>query len=160
MTKTTKAFILTLALAIILSFGWARKAGHEEEIIKPTEATATVTQAEAKVELPKKIPEKKLQALQATTTREQWLADLIACESQGNPKAINPKDRDGTPSYGLLQFKPSTFEMFSKAYGIEGELMDPEAQKAIVVRMMDDKSVVWENQFPACVRKLGRPPQP
>lgn len=160
MTKTTKAFILTLALAIILSFGWARKAGHEEEIIKPTEATATVTQAEAKVELPKKIPEKKLQALQSTTTREQWLADLITCESQGNPEAINPKDRDGTPSYGLLQFKPSTFEMFSKAYGIEGELMDPEAQKAIVVRMMDDKSVVWENQFPACVRKLGRPPQP
>jgi hypothetical protein len=49
--------------------------------------------------------------------------------------------------------------MFSKAYGIAGELMDPKAQTAIVIRMMDDKSVVWENQFPACVRKLGRPPQ-
>lgn len=155
MTKTKKAFILTLALAILLTFGWARKAGHEEEIIKIPEATVSVTKAEAKEEPPKEIPEKTLQK----TNREQWLADLIACESRGNPDAINPKDRDGTPSYGLLQFKPSTFEMFSKAYKIEGELMDPEAQKAIVIRMMDDKSVVWENQFPACVRKLGRPPQ-
>jgi len=162
MTKTKKAFILTLALAILLSFGWARKAGHEEEIIKLPEATVSVTKAEAKAELPKEIPEKKPEPVttRSETTREQWLADLIACESRGNPDAINPKDRDGTPSYGLLQFKPSTFEMFSKAYKIEGELMDPEAQKAIVIRMMDDKSVVWENQFPACVRKLGRPPQP
>lgn len=156
MTKTKRAFILTLAFVALVSFGWAEKAGHEEEIIKTTEATVSVTKTEAKVEeAPKQIPEVKLQ----TTTREQWLADLIACESRGNPEAINPKDRDGTPSYGLLQFKPSTFEMFSKAYKIEGELMDPEAQKAIVRRMMDDKSVVWENQFPACVRKLGRPPQ-
>jgi len=158
MTKTKKAFILALALAVLLTFGWARTAGHEEEIIQPTEATVSVTKTEAVVETPK-IPEKKLQTLQATTTREQWLAELISCESRGNPEAINPKDRDGTPSYGLMQFKPSTFEMFKKAYGIEGELMDPEAQKAIVRRMMDDKSVVWENQFPACVRKLGRPPQ-
>lgn len=159
MTKTKRAIILAIALAILLTFGWARKAGGvPEEIISIHEAEAIVTTAEAE-EIPepkaKEIPEIKLQ----TVTREEWLADLIMCESSGRPEAINPVDLDGTASYGLLQFKPSTFEHFKKAYGIEGELMDPEAQKAIVRRMMDDKSVRWEQQFPACVRKLGRPPQ-
>jgi hypothetical protein len=94
-----------------------------------------------------------------TPEQEAWLAKLELCESGGKESAINPKDRDGTPSYGLLQFKPSTFELFSKAYGIEGELMDPEAQRAIVRRMMDDKSVRWEKQFPVCVKSIiGKPP--
>lgn len=155
MTKTKKAIILSMALALLLTFGWAERAGHEEEIIETAEATVTVTKTEPEAEAPKPIAK----IVTASESREEWLAKLIQCESHGNPEAINPKDRDGTPSYGLLQFKPSTFEMFSKAYKIEGELMDPEAQKAIVRRMMDDKSVVWENQFPACVRKLGRPPQ-
>lgn len=90
--------------------------------------------------------------------REEWLRKLEMCESSGNPNAVNPEDLDGTPSYGLLQFKPSTFEFFSKAYGIEGELMDPEAQRQIVRRMMDDPSVRWERQFPWCIKKIGLPP--
>lgn len=155
MTKSKKAIILTIALALLLTFGWAQRAGGIQETIQSPEE-APVTQATTTEETPKKKPT--VQPILATD-RAAWLADLIQCESNGRPEAVNPKDRDGTPSYGLLQFKPSTFEMFSKAYGIEGELMDPEAQKAIVIRMMDDKSVVWENQFPACVRKLGRPPQ-
>lgn len=96
---------------------------------------------------------------QLSTEREEWLQKLIKCESSGNPMAINPVDLDGTPSYGILQFKESTFEAFSKAYKIEGELMDPEAQKAIVRKMMDDPSIRWEKQFPACVTKhIGWPP--
>jgi hypothetical protein len=90
--------------------------------------------------------------------REDWLAKLEMCESSGNPKAVNPRDLDGTPSYGLLQFKPSTFEMYSKRYSIEGELMDPEAQRALVRAMMDDERVRWHREFPACVERLGRPP--
>lgn len=93
-----------------------------------------------------------------TPEREEWLAKLEMCESSGRPEAVNPNDLDGTPSYGLLQFKPSTFELFQKKYEIEGELMDPDAQRAIVRKMMDDPSVRWENQFPACVKRLGRPP--
>lgn len=93
-----------------------------------------------------------------TADQEAWLKRLEMCESTGNPNAINPNDLDNTPSYGLLQFKPSTFAAFSKAYGIKGELMDPDAQRAIVRRMMRDKSVNWHQQFPACVRALGLPP--
>lgn len=156
MTKPQKAIILAIAAIALLTFGWAQREGTEENIPapEPTVVTTATTTEEA--------PKKKAPATQPVlaTDRATWLTDLIQCESNGRPEAVNPKDRDGTPSYGLLQFKPSTFEMFSKAYKIEGELMDPEAQKAIVIRMMDDKSVVWENQFPACVRKLGRPPQP
>jgi len=94
-----------------------------------------------------------------TAEQEAWLKRLEMCESTGNPNAINPNDLDNTPSYGLLQFKPSTFAEFSKAYGIEGELMDPDAQRAIVRRMMHDPSVNWHQQFPDCVRRLGLPPQ-
>lgn len=91
-------------------------------------------------------------------SQTRWLEDLVRCESRGDPAAVNPKDRDGTPSYGLLQFKPSTFEQFSKAYGIEGDLMDPAAQRAIVLRMMRDPSVRWGIQFPDCVKKFIGPP--
>lgn len=95
-----------------------------------------------------------------TPAQEKWLAALVQCESGGNPKAINPKDRDGTPSYGLLQFKPSTFRAFAKAYGITGVLMNADAQRAIVRKMMNDKSVNWLQQFPDCVKNhIGFPPK-
>lgn len=91
--------------------------------------------------------------------QETWLADLIICESHGNPEAINPLDRDGTPSYGLLQFKPSTFTGYRKQYGLkEAELMNPEAQKETVRHMMKDPNVNWYQLFPACTRRLGEPP--
>ena len=99
----------------------------------------------------------------ALVTRAQasWLDRLVACESGGDVHAINPKDRDGTPSYGLLQFKPSTFAYFSKAYGISSaDYMDPVAQRLIVEHMMHDRTVDWHQQFPACVDKLGLPPGP
>lgn len=137
MTKTKRTFILALSLATLLTLGHAERAGTEEEIIPTDKPKVYIKQ---------------------TDEREEWLSKLIMCESSGRPEAINEIDLDGTPSYGLLQFKPSTFELFSKAYGIEGELMDPEAQKAIVRRMMDDPSIKWEKQFPACVRRLGNPP--
>jgi len=163
MTKTKRAIILLVALATLLTFGWAQRAGgNDAEIIKtevPEAQAALTTAKEEEAKTPEKKEIVEVKTVLQTTTREAWLADLIMCESSGRPHAINEVDRDGTASYGLLQFKPSTFEMFSKAYGIPGELMDPEAQKAIVRRMMDDSSVRWENQFPDCVRKLGRPPQ-
>lgn len=157
MTKTKKAIILTIALVALLTFGWAQRAGGIGDTIQPSEEIPVTTATSTK----EKTEPKEATAIQPVLAEDRatWLAALIQCESNGRPEAVNPKDRDGTPSYGLLQFKPSTFEMFSKAYGIAGDLMDPEAQTAIVIRMMDDKSVVWENQFPACVRKLGRPPQ-
>lgn len=95
---------------------------------------------------------------QKLRARNEWLDKLVTCESGGRPGAINPMDRDGTASYGLLQFKPSTFAAYSKRYKIPGQLMDPVAQRSITLRMMDDPTVRWQNEFPACVRKLGLPP--
>lgn len=91
--------------------------------------------------------------------QELWLAALEYCESRGIPSAINPNDLDGTPSYGAFQFKPDTFDAFTDEYNLpERDLMDADAQRAIVRKMIRDKSVKWEQQFPGCVKKIGRPP--
>lgn len=97
--------------------------------------------------------------LRVEDAQELWLEDLIHCESRGNPNAVNPEDLDGTPSYGLLQFKPSTFTGYRTQYGLpDAELMDPEAQKETVRHMMQDPGVNWYQQFPACTQRLGTPP--
>ncbi len=88
-----------------------------------------------------------------------WLARLMDCESGIKSSAINPNDVDSTPSYGILQFKPGTFKHFAAVYGIEGELMDAEAQVAIAEQwLLGRDSIRWSGQFPACVRKIGTPP--
>lgn len=149
MTYKLKAAVILTALVVLLTLGWAQRAGGEDHEAVPAATTTPAVSRETGPAVPRG----------TTDEQEKWLADLEQCESRGNPGAINPEDRDGTPSYGLLQFKPSTFEMFAKAYGIEGELMDPDAQRNIVRRMMHDPSVRWETQFPDCVKKyIGRPP--
>lgn len=145
MTYSKKAVILVAALAALLAFGWAQKAESDIPSV-PAESLAVG-------------PIIAVEQIRATEEQEAWLKDLEQCESSGNPEAVNEVDRDGTASYGLLQFKPGTFAFFAKAYGIEGELMDPDAQRAIVRRMMKDPSIDWEWQFPDCVKKyIGRPP--
>ncbi len=91
--------------------------------------------------------------------QEIWLAVLEWCESRGFPDALNPIDKDGTPSFGAFQFKPDTFARYSKKYGIDGKLKDYNTQRAIVQRMIGDPEVIWEQEFPDCVRRYGRPPQ-
>ena len=106
-------------------------------------------------------------AYAATTTpatlsyaQKAWLGSLEWCESRGQPDAVNPEDSDGTPSYGILQFKPSTFDEFAKRYGIATTTgyMDPEVQEEIVTQMILRGDVNWSRQFPACTKKLGYPP--
>lgn len=56
------------------------------------------------------------------TTYNTSSVDLIRvakCESGLNPKALNPKDTDGLPAYGLYQFKKGTFLYFAKAANID-----------------------------------------
>jgi hypothetical protein len=93
------------------------------------------------------------------------LSDLIECESKWNPNAINPKDRDGTPSYGLLQFKPGTLYSEAKRYGIledieRGEIMnliyDPQVQIDVAIEMIKHNlhsEKFWLQQFPGCFLK-------
>lgn len=96
-----------------------------------------------------------------TYQQKAWLGALEWCESRGNPNAINPKDRDNTPSYGILQFKPKTFALYVKQYNLgvyPKGYIDPQGQEDIVTAMIIAKHVNWHQQFPDCVKKLGNPP--
>lgn len=90
-----------------------------------------------------------------------WLARLMQCESGLKSGAINPNDLDNTPSYGLLQFKPSTYAAGAKKYGLASttNYMSPEGQVAIVTGWILDGSATWSQQFPGCTAKLGPPPE-
>lgn len=94
------------------------------------------------------------------SAQQAWLGRLEQCESGGNPSAINPRDLDGTPSYGLLQFKPGTYYEFSKLYGLSTSTnyMDAPQQQEIVEQMIVRGGVDWHQQFPACTKRLGLPP--
>lgn len=90
-----------------------------------------------------------------------WLARLMDCESNIKSLAVNPNDLDNTPSFGILQFKPSTYAWGAKTAGLASttDYMNPEGQVAIVEHWILNGGVRWSSQFPACVKKLGNPPQ-
>ncbi len=107
-------------------------------------------------------------AYQLTHQQETWVSALEWCESRGNPTAVNPQDRDGTPSYYSFQFKPETFLAFGKLYGIlpsrtslsdvkDKLIKDTTLQRAITERMLLDLTLDLKGQFPDCVRTLGLP---
>lgn len=113
----------------------------------------------------------KAEQIQSKLTHKQevWLYALEWCESRGDLTAINPKDKDGTPSYYSFQFKPSTLKYYGQMYGlIEEEISNKvlmeklksyELQKSIVTEMILDPGIKWRQQFPDCVKKLGLPPK-
>ena len=104
-----------------------------------------------------------------THAQDVWISSLEWCESKAKPTAINPKDKDGTPSYYSFQFKPYTFKSYGELYGViekglsvekRAELIKSQPlQRKIVENMVNDKKVVWMQQFPGCVKKLGYPPK-
>ena len=93
-----------------------------------------------------------------------YLTMLRWCESQFRDESINPKDTDGTRSYGRFQYKPRTFLDFGKEYGILPEnttlswvkqnIMDGELQEKITVGMIKN-GVNLFGQFPDCHRRYG-----
>jgi hypothetical protein len=108
-----------------------------------------------------KLAEPKLKITDAQTV---WIHALEWCESSGKPTAVNPIDRDGTPSYGAFQFKPSTFWHFANKYDVGITMvsdahLDRDNQYEVVAAMVEHrKEIEWHNQFPGCVAKLGLPP--
>ena len=99
-----------------------------------------------------------------TVTPSDLLFEMKKCESAGNPLAVNPKDTDGTPSWGCLQFKPSTLKMYAERYGLadtenwewvdtQNFLYDCDFQSQIFLRMLKDPLVRFQNEFPACYKK-------
>lgn len=141
-----KKILWTVLVSGVLALIMALSVPNKVSYVKPAEALAEEEIVEIKVEL--------------NYQQKAWLGALQWCESRGNPKAINPNDRDNTPSYGILQFKPSTFNYYQARYGTDKGTgyMDPDAQTAIVEQMIIRNDVKWSQQFPECVRKLGKPP--
>jgi len=75
----------------------------------------------------------------------------IECESNFNPKAVNPKD----PSYGIAQFVPSTFYRYASVAGIENPDIDNTAQQIQLMAYMF--SIHQEHQW-TCWRNLFNTP--
>ncbi len=108
---------------------------------------------------------------QPTHAQTVWLHALEWCESGGNKNAINPEDKDHTPSYYSFQFKPSTFKAYALKYGIlkkedvdtsvklMEQLKNYNNQFQVVSSMINDKTIKWRSQFPGCISKLGLPPR-
>ena len=102
--------------------------------------------------------------------QEVYISALEWCESRGVQTAVNPKDRDNTPSYYSWQWKPSTFQEFGIQYGVlpKGTTLAQatEAMKSynlqlavISALVLDGRHVDWAQQFPDCTKKLGIPPR-
>jgi hypothetical protein len=157
--RAAKATAITVAIATIAAATWTILETRFAEVAQDT--TTPVAAATTTTETPRMAP--------LTHAERTWISALEWCESRGNKSAINPKDRDGTPSYGAFQFKPETLKWYGEKYDLIATntpitreiIMDRDLQLAILERMLRDKHVRWEQQFPDCVtRKIGRPPQP
>lgn len=93
----------------------------------------------------------------------EWLEKISMCESSNNPKAINLKDRDGTASYGLLQFKPNTFREYAEKYGIIGKeadldwimtiIWEEKIQKRLGYLILKNEPEKAKHLWPNCYRK-------
>ena len=86
---------------------------------------------------------------------------LAYCESTGNPKALNPHDA-GSPSYGLFQYKASTWKTYIRKYnlveGTDAELMrriyDADLQRELTKKILEEESGGWQHWY-TCSRKAG-----
>ena len=111
-----------------------------------------------------------IKTLVLTHEQETWISALEWCESRGKSTALNPKDKDGTPSYSNFQWKPPTLLYYGKLYELIHEektlkdvpelLKDYELQRNILRNMVLDKEVKWSQQFPDCTKRfVGLPPK-
>ena len=68
-----------------------------------------------------------------------WLEQLAKCESGINEKAVNPKDSDNLPAYGLFQYKTGTWEYFQEEMGVSGlDIMSGEDQLRVTKWAMEN----------------------
>ena len=155
-TKQKKAVITIIALSVALVIG-----------VGMSKSTSTVESTEP--ETVQEIEKPTAYQIELQHRRETWISALEWCESRGKNDALNPEDRDHTPSYSNFQWKPSTLLGFGKKYGLIATsttlaeipelLKDYELQRNTVRHMIDDPEVNWLQQFPDCVRlKVGFPP--
>jgi hypothetical protein len=84
----------------------------------------------------------------ATTTiailpEDPLISCLIKHESSGNEKRINPRDSDGNPAYGLLQFHEDTFrEWCVQKYGFDDDIFSGKIQY-YCAKLMIGEGQLW-----------------
>lgn len=78
------------------------------------------------------------------STREV-IVELMKCESTNGLNRYNPKDNDGLPKYGILQFGLDTFKeqsilykMLSKNADFQSLIWDDTLQITLATKMIDD----------------------
>ena len=87
------------------------------------------------------------------TDHEKLIDCLIQYESRGNENAINPKDIDGRPKYGLLQFDARTFDRYCvQKYGLPDDIFNGEVQKYCCMRMISDGQARQWGTLGYCLR--------
>ncbi len=83
------------------------------------------------------------------------IREVALCESGISAKALNPKDTDGLPAKGLLQFKDKTFYKWAKLAGIENPSIWNPLQQIILYRWADEQGL--ERHW-GCWRSLSKNP--
>lgn len=142
-----RIILLTIILATMMIFS----------LLKNQKVLAPVVEASAPIHY------------QPTHQQEVWRYVLEWCESRGVQTAVNPNDRDNTPSYYSFQWKPSTFRYFGEKYGLiekgltSEEIMEKMKDYGLQVLILNEmigerEKINWTQQFPDCVRKYGPPP--
>jgi hypothetical protein len=81
---------------------------------------------------------------------ETLIGKLCNCESGNRANIINPNDK-WSPSYGILQFKKPTYQIFCiDKYGFDDDIMNPDNQKQCANKMIQenfDNVLNWFNCY-------------
>lgn len=82
-----------------------------------------------------------------TDNLKETLHKLALCESGDNEKAINPRDTNGLPSFGLFQFQKTTFQE-----NCEGDIFSRTDQTNCAAKLIKQgEAWRWYN----CASKIG-----
>lgn len=97
---------------------------------------------------------------------DEWIEKLAFCESSNNPLAVNPRDRDNRPKYGLFQFDFETWKFYIKKYKLFNYANWEESDwwnaifsdyhQRVVLNEMIKHGVNLSQEF-GCIRKIGLP---
>jgi len=95
---------------------------------------------------------------------EDLFKKIVQCESSGKILAINPRDKDGTASFGILQWKPETFKEYGVKYGVIGEkaswdlimtkIFDYQTNKYLFIQIIKNEPEKIKKLWPNCSKKL------
>lgn len=91
---------------------------------------------------------------------KQWVNKVIEKESEGDTN-VEIIDTNGKWSRGCLQFQDSTWNSYTKKYGLSGSPKDCELAKQVAIAMIQDNHNLWRSWYTTVIKKgVGLPPKP